>query len=196
MNIGYARTSTVDQVAGMEAQLRDLKANGVEKIFSEHLSSVDAERPELARALEYCRDGDVLVVTKLDRLARSVAGLVELEKRLAEKGVGVKILNLGLDTSAPTGKLMVNLLAAIAQFEREMMLERQKEGIAKAKAEGKYKGRAPTARAKSAEVIELLKQGMNVSAVSVKLRIGKSSVRRIMEAEGWIMKAELVSREG
>ena len=93
------------------------------------------------------REGDVFVVTKLDRLARSVAHLVEIGTRLEAKGVALKVLDQAIDTSTPSGRLMFNMLGSIAQFERELMLERQREGIAKAKAEGKYKGRKPTARA-------------------------------------------------
>ena len=90
----------------------------------------------------------MLIVTKLDRLARSVADMVAITAALRKKGVGLRILAMNLDTSTPTGKLMVNLLGSIAEFERELMLERQREGIAKAKAEGKYAGRQPTARHK------------------------------------------------
>ena len=148
MEIGYARTSTLEQTAGLEAQLRDLKAAGVQKIFSEQLSSVDAERPQLATALDFAREGDLLVITKIDRIARSVAHLCEIEAKLHAKGASLKVLTPQLDTSTPIGRLVFNMVGAIAQFEREIMLERQREGIAKAKAEGKYKGRAPTAKSK------------------------------------------------
>src|SRR5271166_3416703 len=143
MEIGYARTSTLEQTAGLEAQIRDLKAAGVQKIFSEQLSSVDAERPQLEAALDFVREGDVLVITKIDRIARSVANLCEIEAKLHAKGASLKVLMPQLDTSTPIGRLVFNMVGAIAQFEREIMLERQREGIAKAKAEGKYKGRAP-----------------------------------------------------
>jgi DNA invertase Pin-like site-specific DNA recombinase len=133
MLIGYARTSTVEQEAGLEAQERDLKAAGCERLFSERVSSV-ARRKALEEALEFAREGDALVVTKLDRLARSVADLVEIERRLKAKGIALRILALDLDTAMPTGRLMVNLLGSIAQFERELMLERQREGVAAAKA--------------------------------------------------------------
>jgi DNA invertase Pin-like site-specific DNA recombinase len=111
-----------------------------------------AERLQLDAALDYAREGDALVVTKLDRLARSVVHLVSIGERLEAKGVALKVLEQAIDTSTPTGRLMFHMLGAIAQFERELMLERQREGIAKAKADGKYKGRAPTAQAKSADV--------------------------------------------
>jgi DNA invertase Pin-like site-specific DNA recombinase len=178
--IGYARTSTTDQTAGLEAQLRDLAAAGCHRIFKEQLSSVDTKRPELERALDYVRDGDTLVVTKLDRLARSMAHLVEITGKLKAKGVELKVLALNLDTSTPTGKLMLNLMGSIAEFERELMLERQREGIAKARAEGKYQGRAPTARRKAADVRRLRAEGMSVEAIVQELAISRSSVFRAL----------------
>jgi DNA invertase Pin-like site-specific DNA recombinase len=95
--------------------------------------------------LEFAREGDVLVATKLDRLARSVADLMTIIQTLEKKQVGLRILNLGMDTQTPTGKLMLTILGGVAQFEREIMLERQREGVVKAKAAGKYKGRKPLA---------------------------------------------------
>jgi DNA invertase Pin-like site-specific DNA recombinase len=178
--IGYARTSTADQKAGLEAQLRDLNGAGCTKLFKEELSSAAAERPALAAALDYVREGDTLLVTKLDRLARSVADLVSITEKLRTKGVALHILSMNLDTATSTGKLMLNLLGSIAEFERELMLERQREGIAKAKAEGKYKGRTPTARAKANEVIQLKREGLTGDAIASKLRIGRASVFRIL----------------
>jgi DNA invertase Pin-like site-specific DNA recombinase len=130
--------------------------------------------------LEYVRDGDVFMVTKLDRLARSVSHLLQIVESLKKKGVTLRILNIGLDTSNPTGKLMLTMLGAIAEFEREMMLERQLDGIAAAKAQGKYRGRKPTARAKSEEVLKLAGEGMTRDAISEKLGIGIASVYRIL----------------
>ena len=130
MIVGYARTSTVEQVAGFEAQLQTLKEAGCDKLFQEQVSSV-GKRAQLEAALEFVREGDVLVVTKLDRLARSVADLLGITEQLERKKVGLRILNLGMDTHTPTGKLMLTLLGGVAQFEREMMLERQREGIAR-----------------------------------------------------------------
>jgi DNA invertase Pin-like site-specific DNA recombinase len=153
MKVGYARTSTVDQIAGLEAQVRDLKAAGAEKVFSERVSST-ARRQQFEAAIEFCRDGDVLIVSRLDRLARSIADLVSITSKLKVKGVELRIPAMQLDTASPTGKLMLNLMGSFAEFEREIMLERQREGVAKAKAAGKYKGRVPTARRQSGEVIK------------------------------------------
>lgn len=177
--IGYARTSTSDQQAGLAAQIRDLTDAGCTKLFKEEISSVGA-RPELDRALDYVREGDTLIVTKLDRLARSVVDLVTITEALRAKGVALRILAMNLDTATPTGKLMLNLLGSIAEFERELMLERQREGIAKAKAEGKYKGRAPTARAKAGDVVRLKAEGMTADTIASKLGIGRASVFRIL----------------
>jgi DNA invertase Pin-like site-specific DNA recombinase len=180
--VGYARTSTADQKAGLEAQLRDLNAHGCHKIFSEEISSVVRERPQLDLCLDYVRDGDVLVVTKIDRLARSVADLVALTEALRAKGVQLRFLsNPEMSTDTANGKLMLTVLGAIAEFERDLMLERQREGIAKAKAAGKYKGRAPTARAKSSEVVELKRQGKTVPQIVDATGISRASIFRILK---------------
>ncbi|WP_064681262.1 recombinase family protein [Rhizobium bangladeshense] len=178
--VGYARTSTTDQKAGLEAQLRDLKAAGCEKIFHEELSALATKRPELERVLDWVREGDTLIVTKPDRLARSTADLLAIAKQLETEGVTLRILSMNVDTATPTGKLMLTILGGIAAFERDLMLERQREGIAKAKAEGKYKGRAPTARAKGDEVKRLKAEGLTADAIAEKLRIGRASVFRIL----------------
>lgn len=178
--VGYARTSTTDQKAGLEAQLRDLEQAGCSKVFREEISSVATNRPQLAAVLEWVREGDTLVVTKLDRLARSVADLVSITAALKAKGAGLRILVMNLDTATPTGKLMLNLLGSIAEFERELMLERQREGIAKAKAEGKYEGRQPTARAKAKDVISMRAEGKSVSDMVAALGISRASIFRIL----------------
>ncbi len=180
MLIGYARTSTFEQNAGLEAQLRELDHAGAEKVFSEQVSSVARKRSQLEDALDFCREGDTLVVTKLDRLARSVAHLVEVTKALEAKGAHIRILDPGMDTATSNGRLMLNIFGAVAQFEREIMLERQREGIAKAKAEGKYRGRAPTARAKADKVIALKDEGVGATEIAKTLEIGRASVYRIL----------------
>lgn len=180
MFVGYARTSTVEQQAGYEAQLRDLKSQGCEKVFSEQVSSVNSKRPELERAIEFVREGDVLLVTRLDRLARSVGDLHQIVARLTAKQVGLKILDMAIDTTSPTGRLLMNLVGSIAQFEREIMLARQREGIAKAKAEHKFKGRAPTARRKTSEVVSMHRAGKKPMEIAEALGVGRSSVYRIL----------------
>lgn len=123
----------------------------------------------------------MFVVTKLDRLARSMRDLIEIVGRIEKKGASLRILAMSLDTSTATGKLMLHVLGSVAEFERSMMLERQREGIAKAKAEGKYRGRAPTARAKADEVRRLLAEGVTPTEVAKALGIGRSSVYRVAE---------------
>ena len=185
MLIGYARTSTLDQKASIEGQERELLALGCEKVFREQVSSVDTKnRDQLEAALDYVRDGDTLVVTKLDRLARSVGHLSEIVSRLEGKSANLRILDMGLDTTGATGKLMLNVLGSIAQFEREIMLERQREGIEKARREGKYKGRKPTARAKAEQVLRLDRQGMKRAEIARQVGIGRASVYRILADEG------------
>lgn len=182
--VGYARTSTVEQEAGLEAQERDLLAAGCEKLFSERVSSV-AQRPKLAEALSYLREGDALVVTKPDRLARSTADLLAIVQGLKAKGVALLVLSMGgqaVDTRTATGKMMLTMLAAMAEFERDLMLERQREGIAKAKAEGRYQGRAPTARAKAEEIRKLHAEGVGATEIAKRLQIGRASVYRALIA--------------
>ena len=181
MIIGYARTSTLDQKAGFEAQVRDLKIAGCDKIFMEQVSSVDiAARVQLAAAIDFVRDGDMLVVTKLDRLARSVVHLLSIVDTLSQKGIDLRILGMGIDTATPTGKLMLTVLGAIGSFEREIMLERQREGVARAKAEGKYKGRKPTAMAKACDVKRLKEEGMGVAKIASHLGISRASIYRAL----------------
>ena len=187
MLVGVARTSTVEQEAGLEAQVRDLVAYGVdpENIYSEQVSSI-GDRPQLDAAIRSLREGDKLVVTKLDRLARSVKHLGELLEKLERKGAGLVILSMGgqqIDTTTATGKLMLNVMSSVAQFEREMMLERQKEGIAKAKKEGKYTGRKPTAMAKKDAVLSLLQSGMSKAKVCEQVGISRASLYRILEKQ-------------
>jgi DNA invertase Pin-like site-specific DNA recombinase len=179
--VGYGRTSTFEQQAGLEAQLRDLQAVGCQKVFTEQVSSV-GKRPQLEACLDFVREGDTLVVTKLDRLARSTQHLLEIADLVKRKGADLHILNLNIETSSATGKLLLTMIAAVATFEREMMLERQREGIAKAKAEGKYKGRKPTARARTAEIAALKADGVRPVDIARRLGIGRASVYRILES--------------
>lgn len=176
--VGYARTSTLDQVAGFEAQLAELKAAGATKVFKEQVSSV-VERPELERLIEFIREGDVVIVTKLDRLARSMRDLIGIVDQIEKKGAALRILSMNLDTGTATGKLMLNVLGSVAEFERSMMLERQRDGIAKAKREGKFKGRAPTVRKRKAEIAALLEQGLGPSHVSRKLGVSRSAIYEV-----------------
>ena len=182
MIIGYARTSTADQTAGLAAQERDLATAGAEKVYAEQVSSM-AHRPRMAEALAFLREGDALMVSKPDRLARSTAELLAIEADLSKRGAGLIVLSMGgerLDTRNPTSKLMLTILAGVATWEREIMLERQREGIAKAKGEGKYKGRKPTVAAQTAAIREAVAAGEKPAAVARRLGVARSSVYRML----------------
>jgi DNA invertase Pin-like site-specific DNA recombinase len=188
MIVGYARTSTVEQEAGLEAQERDLAAAGCERVFSERVSSV-AKRAQLEAAMDFVREGDTLAVCKPDRLARSVADMLDIVARLERKGVALRVLSMGgseVDTRTPTGRLMLTMLGAVAEFERALMLERQREGIAKAKAEGKYQGRVPTAQRQADAVRQLKAEGVRPVEIARRLGIGRASVYRILGGEAGI----------
>jgi len=182
MIVGYARTSTAEQEAGLEAQRRELAGAGCEKVFAEQVSSV-AQRAQLAAALDFVREGDTLVVTKPDRLARNVTDLLAIVAKLDGRGVGLRILSMGggeLDTRNPTSKLMLTVLAGVAEFERALMLERQREGIAKAKQDGKYQGRAPTAQRQADKAKAMKAQGMKPMDIAAALNISRASAYRIL----------------
>ena len=174
---GYARVSSTGQ--SLDVQLDQLKQAGCEKVFAEKRSGTTTEgRDQLVEALDWVREGDVLIVTRLDRLARSIVDLRKIVDRLGEKGVGFRCLQQGaLDTTRSDGRLLLNILASFAEFETDIRRERQADGIAKAKSEGKYRGRPATIDA--AAIDELEAQGMGASAIAKRLGIGRASVYRI-----------------
>lgn len=139
--LGYARVSTVDQTA--DGQHDALTAAGCEKVFADVASGKLARRPQLDALLDYARAGDVVVITKLDRLGRSVAHLVELAGVLQSRGIDLRVLHQGIDTSTPGGRLTFHILASIAEFERDLISERTRDGLAAARARGRKGGRRP-----------------------------------------------------
>lgn len=176
MLVGYARVSTSDQ--DLALQLAQLRAEGCEKVFGEKLSGSNTNRPQLQSALEFVREGDVLVVTRLDRFARSALDLHTLVKKLSDNGVGFRCTEqAGVDTTTSAGKLMLGMLAAVAEFELALRWERQMEGIAKAKEEGRYKGGQK--RIDEGKVRQLLSEGMKPVEVARTLGIGRASVYRL-----------------
>jgi len=177
--VGYARTSSTEQRAGLEDQITELKAAGCTHIYSEQISSVDANRQQLKEALLFLRRGDEFICTKPDRLARSTSELVRIVDELASRGVRVKLLSMNIDTQTSTGRLLLTMMGAVAEFERQVMLERQRVGIAKAKLEGKFKGRPATARRKSPEVLKLIKAGFKASEIQNMTGISRASYYRI-----------------
>jgi DNA invertase Pin-like site-specific DNA recombinase len=176
--VGYARVSSVGQ--SLEVQLEQLQAAGCEKVFAEKRSGRTAtDREELQRALEWVREGDVFLVTKLDRLARSIADLRQIVDRLTAKGVDFTVLQQGgIDTTTSNGRLLLNVLGAFAEFEADIRKERQADGIAKAKLEKRYKGRKATI---SREDVQRLKaEGLGGTEIARKLGIGRASVYRLL----------------
>lgn len=139
--IGYARVSTAEQ--NVERQLVSLKEYGADKIYIDKLSGKDTNRPQLQKMLEYLREGDTLVISEYSRLARSTQDLLHLVKQLTDKGVKVVSLKENFDTATPQGEFILTMFAGLAELERKLTLQRQAEGIAVAKAQGKYKGRQP-----------------------------------------------------
>lgn len=176
MLVGYARVSTTDQ--DLTIQLEKLSGAGCEKVFSEKQSGTTAKRDELTRCLEFVREGDVLLVTRLDRFARSMADLHTMLEALSAKGVGFRCIDqAGVDTTTSHGQLLLGILGSVAQFETALRSERQREGIAKAKASGAYKG--GKARIDPARVKQMLSEGMNPSTVARTLGISRQSVYRL-----------------
>lgn len=176
--VGYARVSSIGQ--SLDVQKDQLKAAGCEPIFSEKRSgTTTAGRDELERAIEWVREGDVLVVSRLDRLARSIIDLRKIIDRLSAKGVGFRCLQQGaIDTTRSDGRLLLNILASFAEFETDIRKERQADGIAKARTAGIYRGRPATISGD--EVRRLKAEGVGATGIAVKLGIARASVYRIL----------------
>lgn len=180
--VGYARVSSTSQ--DYATQVEKLTAAGATKIFSEKLSGLDRDRPELARCLEYVRESDTLIITKLDRLARSTVQLHQIVEELNAKDVGFKVLDdSGVDTTTRTGRLVFGILASIAEFETALRKERQLEGIAKAKAEGRATGRPVQV---DDDVVARIKQakaeGHSVRQIAALVGFAKSTVQKVLSA--------------
>jgi DNA invertase Pin-like site-specific DNA recombinase len=181
MPIGYARTSTTDQQAGFDAQLVALETYGCERTLKEQVSTI-ATRGEFDRAIDMLREGDKLVVTKLDRPARNVMHMGERLQQIEARGAGLVILSLDretVDTTTATGKLILNIMVSFTPFERKMMKERQVEGI-RAKAEGTDTGRVPTAMRQADKVKALVEAGVQRVQVQEQLGISKASYYRCL----------------
>lgn len=177
--VGYARVSSVGQ--SLDVQLSKLSEYGCNKVYQEKRSGTTADRPELKACLDYVREGDILVITKLDRLARSTFHLTQLADQLSNKGVELIVIDQNIDTSTPTGKLLFNVLASIAEFETQIRKERVREGIEKAKANGVKFG----AKAKlTDEQIEKMKldraEGFLIKDLMKTYSLSKASVYRLL----------------
>ena len=177
--VGYARVSTTGQ--SLEVQREMLSE--CDKVFEEKKSGLDGNRKELARCLEYVREGDTLIVTKLDRIARSTSDFYKITETLREKGVHFKCMDHDFDTNTKTGKLMVGLLALIAEFEADIRKERQAEGIAKARADGKQLGRTRQVTPEFAERVKVMKaEGNTIREIMKATGMSKASVYRGLAA--------------
>jgi DNA invertase Pin-like site-specific DNA recombinase len=180
MLVGYARVSSAGQ--SLNIQREQLTAAGCERIFEEKKSGLTANRSALKEALRFAREGDTLVVTRLDRLARSVPDLHGLVGELQGRGVGFRCLQQPLDTTGPYGKLMFTILGGFAEFEADIRKERQMEGIEKAKAEGRHLGRPQSVPVEA--VKERLAAGERPTKFADELGIGRASVYRVRDAMG------------
>ena len=180
MLVGYARVSSTGQ--SLDIQQEALSNIGCEKIFSEKMSGRSTkDRDQLAEALDFVREGDTLAITRLCRLARSVGDLHQIIEKLTSKGVGFKCINQsGVDTDTSTGRLMMSVIGAVAEFENDIRRERVMEGVRKAQAEGKYRGRKPTVD--TTQVKELRQQGLGASQIAKTMGIGRASVYRALAA--------------
>ena len=183
--VGYARVSSQSQ--SLDVQIDKLNDYGCSKIFQEKCS-VNLDREQLSRCMDYIREGDKLVITKLDRLARSVLHLSNIADKLKENGIELVVIDQGIDTSTSMGKLMFNMLAAIAEFEMDLRRSRQAEGIAKALEKGiKFGARRKITDIMREGVIADRDGGMRVVEIMSKYDIGKASVYRILTPthNGW-----------
>jgi DNA invertase Pin-like site-specific DNA recombinase len=179
--VGYARVSSVGQ--SLDVQIEKLQ--GCDKVFKEKRSGIDTGRPELKRCLEYLREGDTLLVTKINRLARSTSDLYRILSELAEKGVAFKVLDdPSIDTTSRTGKLVMGIMALIAEFENDIRKERQMDGIAKALERGVRFGAKPKLTdVVKAEIRRLRSDGLTVPAIMKQVRLSKASVYRALDGE-------------
>lgn len=174
--IGYARVSTDEQ--DPQHQVAALEAAGCARVFVDRASGAKADRPSLKACLDYLRPGDTLLVTRLDRLARSLADLLRITEGLRERGVAFAATEQPVDTTTAAGRLFFGQLALFAEFERSLLLERQRAGIERAKAAGKYRGRPPLAEAIQKDIRDLAARGMKPTQIARILRISRTSVHR------------------
>lgn len=190
--IGYARVSTADQDAAMQHEA--LNAAGAAKVFEDVASGAKADRPGLTAALAYLREGDTLAVWKLDRLGRSLPHLVQTVAELEQRGVGFRSLTESIDTTTPGGRLVFHLFAALADFERDLIRERTRAGLAVAKARGSAAGRRPVVTADKLARARMLidAKGLTVREAAARVKVGKTALYKALAAEdaGLVARAE------
>ena len=179
--IGYGRVSTTDQDA--RAQVLRLEAAGCTRTFTETISSRVKDRPQLAACLDYLRPGDTLVAVRLDRLARSTRELLELAQGLEQRGIDLVVLDQQIDTRTPAGRLLFTMLAAIGEFERDLIRERTMDGLARARAEGKTGGRRASITGSRAQLVRrLAAEGQSVRAIAAAIEASPSAVHRLLNS--------------
>ena len=177
--VGCARVSSVGQ--SLEVQQEKLVSYGVDKLFAEKLSGTTAARPELKSCLDYVRAGDVLVITKLDRLARSTLHLHKIVNDLNNRGVGFKVLDQSIDTTTKEGRLLFSILASLAEFETELRAERTNEGRIAAMERGvKFGAKPKLTEDQIAEMIQKRSQGVLIKDLMTEYKLSKASVYRLM----------------
>lgn len=180
MKIGYARVSTHRQQDSLEAQQEALSAYGCEKIYSDMLSGAKPERPGLSAAIDYMRSEDSLVVTRLDRLGRSALDILRTVQELDARGIRIEALDTQLDTRTPAGKLVLSVLASMAEFERNLIVERTHEGLAHARAQGRTGGRPlKLTKEQQQAALKLLADGMSENQVAKTFSISRPTVSRL-----------------
>ena len=179
MIIGYARISTDDQ--NLDSQTDALAAAGAEKVFVDKVSGSKRVRPALDRMLEQLRDGDVVIVTKYDRLARSLKDLLEIVEAIRERGAGFRSLAEDIDTTTPAGRLVFHVFASIAQFERERISERTREGLASARKRGRIGGRPPALTAAQRDEVRRMRDYEHRAVLEI-ARLFKVSERTVRRA--------------
>lgn len=178
MIVGYARVSTMGQ--SLAVQQDELAKHGCERIFEDKATGTNRDRPGLTEMLGFVREGDTIVVSRLDRFARSLSDLFQMLDTLTSKSVAFQCLHQSIDTGTSTGKLTLAILGAVAEFENDLRRERQREGIAKAKASGAYKGRKPSIDL--AILHDLIDAGLGPSAIAKQMGINRQSVYRLKAA--------------
>ncbi|MAB68636.1 MULTISPECIES: recombinase family protein [Alphaproteobacteria] len=178
MIIGYARVSTDDQ--SLDSQTDALSAAGAEKVFADKISGSRRARPDLDRLLEQLRDGDVVTVTKYDRLARSLKDLLEIVEAIRERGAGFRSLAEDIDTTTPAGRLVFHVFASIAQFERERISERTREGLASARKRGRVGGRPPALSAIQKKEVRRMRdeERRAIAEIARLFKVSERTVRR------------------
>ncbi|WP_237236705.1 recombinase family protein [Rothia nasimurium] len=183
MRIGYARVSTQNQQESLIIQKKSLENFGCEKIYTDQISGAQSERPGLKAALAYARENDSIVVTRLDRLGRSTVDILRTVQELDSRGITIEALDTKLDTRTPAGRLVLSVLASMAEFERNLIVERTREGLAHARSQGRVGGRRPKLdKTQQQAVLAAIESGLSESQVAQSFGVSRSTITRIKRA--------------